>query len=572
MSTTTHLTITASGSNASNGGAGQSGEISVPNTGIINHADAPFAIGGIILFVAVLLIIFKRHHKNGFRIFKKRTFTLSIVTLLVLSGLAVALPKLQQADDAQAYVAPLDNIDEYLSINSSSAEQLALNLSDFAGQEVAYVKDTITISEAVSDPHTIHFKINPTSWVPFSEAFVYTTDDPTATDITWLPVTADRIAAVSAETSTSNETYNIYYGVRLGEIPDGTYSVDINYDVLVDFDGTMQGMNQKICQRLPLETEVVLKDVRDDKNYTIMHMADDSCWMTENLGLELSNKKTLTSADTDLNTKNSWKPNFGTVYMHYDAENDDYLYYADPSMQTIAEDLCENASNWEACYYNYNTSWAENEAIWYSWSAANASSLSYADVLEQTEEYGAYVAENSICPKGWQMPSEAHVDSLFNASEMNLSKLRLDNDAFYLPWITSYNNRLYAQEFYYRYGESGFYLGEYVGEGLRVRCVLNYSGEATLTLASNTQTAETSRMGAEFTVPNIFAMGQGDFIGYVAIDPDDFYIYSGGRFYVQIYEPGETYTFYAPHTVLYPVFIYDGEVNGNGGGGHLIKP
>ncbi len=45
MSATTRLTITASGSGASNtngGNAGQSGEISVPNTGIINHADAPF--------------------------------------------------------------------------------------------------------------------------------------------------------------------------------------------------------------------------------------------------------------------------------------------------------------------------------------------------------------------------------------------------------------------------------------------------------------------------------------------------------------------------------------------------
>ncbi len=73
MSATTRLTITASGSGASNtngGNAGQSGEISVPNTGIINHADAPFAIGGIILFVVVLLIIFKRHHKNSFHIFK----------------------------------------------------------------------------------------------------------------------------------------------------------------------------------------------------------------------------------------------------------------------------------------------------------------------------------------------------------------------------------------------------------------------------------------------------------------------------------------------------------------------
>jgi hypothetical protein len=566
MSATTRLTITASGSGASNangGNAGQSGEISVPNTGIINHADAPFAIGGIILFFAVLLIIFKRHHKNSFHIFKKRTFTLSIVTLLVLSGLAVALPKLQQTNEAQAYEAALTNLDEYLAIDSSSVGQLELNLSDFAGQEVAYIKDTITVNEVVSEPHTVHFKITPTSWVPFSEAFVYTTDDPTSADATWQPVTTDRIAAVGAETATNGKTYDIYYGVRLGEIPAGTYSVDINYDTLVDFDGTMQAMNQKICQRLPLETNVVLRDVRDDNYYTIMRAADDSCWMTEDLRLALSAKKALTNADTDLNTKNSWKPSMGTMYEHYDEHDDEYYFYADPSHQTLISNPCEDThSDYERkiCSFDHQISieddYYNNGTVWYDWSAATASSLSYNDMLNRTNEGEMYVAEDSICPKGWQMPFDAHFDSLFNANgRTQFSKLGLYT-YFNLPEITQRDSELYIQI----YDESYPYLNSYGGTN-SVRCVLSYVGEATLTLGRDVQTAETSRMGVEFTVPMAIPKGSentGDFLGYVAINPEHFHVYD--TYYnmanVQVYEPGETYTFYAPHTILYPLFEF----------------
>lgn len=562
MSATTRLTITASGSGTSNtngGNAGQSGEISVPNTGIINHADAPFAIGGIILFFAVLLIIFKRHHKNSFHIFKKRTFTLSIVTLLVLSGLAVALPKLQQTNEAQAYEAPLENIDEYLSIESTSAGQLALNLSDFAGQEVAYIKDTVTLNEAVEEPHTVHFKITPTSWVPFSEAFVYTTDDPTSADATWLPVTADRIAAVGAETATSGKTYDIYYGVRLGEIPAGTYSVDINYDTLVDFDGTMQAMNQKICQRLPLETNVVLRDVRDDNYYTIMRAADDSCWMTEDLRLALSAKKALTNVDTDLNTKDSWRPGIGTAYEYYDEEEGEWYYYADSSMQTLLNDPCENASNWQACTFNERSSWVygNEEVVLYNLSAAIVSSLSYDDILDQIDRYGAYVAEDSICPKGWQMPVDAHFDSLSSNGMAHYSKLKLGNNySLFLSEMVRGNYGILMQT----YGSYDYYGGfSFTDYETVVRCVLSYSGEATLTLDGNIQTTETSRMGAEFTVPRAIPRSSDDFRGYVAVNPERFYIYNrydnDGTFYVKIYEPGETYTFYAPHTVLYPVFV-----------------
>ncbi len=487
---------------------------------------------------------------------------MSIVTLLVLSGLAVALPKLQQTNEAQAYNPSLENIDEYLAIDSSSVGQLELNLSDFAGQEVAYIKDTITVNEAVEEPHTVHFKITPTSWVPFSEAFVYTTDDPTSADATWQPVTTDRIAAVGAETATNGKTYNIYYGVRLGEIPAGTYSVDINYDTLVDFDGTMQAMNQKICQRLPLETNVVLRDVRDDNYYTIMRAADDSCWMMEDLRLVLSTKKALTSADTDLNTKDSWRPGIGTGYEYYDEEDDEWYYYADSSMQTLLNDPCENASDWRACAFNENSSWVYDDegVVWYNLSAAIVSSLSYDDILDRIDRYGEYVAEDSICPKGWQIPVDAHFDSLSSNGMAHYSKLKLGyNHPFFLPSEMVWGNgRILMQT----YGSEGYYGGFSFTDyhETAVRCVLSYSGEATLTLDGNIQTAETSRMGAEFMVPRSLPTNfNPDFRGYVAVNPEGFYIYNrydnDGTFYVKVYEPGETYTFYAPHTVLYPVFV-----------------
>ncbi|MBR3232780.1 hypothetical protein IKF74_00615, partial [Candidatus Saccharibacteria bacterium] len=52
----------------------------------------------------------------------------------------------------------------------------------------------------------------------------------------------------------------------------------------------------------------LLADSRDNKTYLVRHLADDQCWMVQNLDLNLKTVGTLTSDNTNLNTKTSWTP------------------------------------------------------------------------------------------------------------------------------------------------------------------------------------------------------------------------------------------------------------------------
>ena len=53
----------------------------------------------------------------------------------------------------------------------------------------------------------------------------------------------------------------------------------------------------------------LLTDERgDNKDYLIRRLADGNCWMVQNLDLDLRTIGTLTSENTDLNTKSSWNP------------------------------------------------------------------------------------------------------------------------------------------------------------------------------------------------------------------------------------------------------------------------
>ena len=547
---TTRLTIVTEGRTISDGnGDDTHEEIVTPNTGAINPVSAPMIFGGALLLIIILFVFFKNRHKTGFHLSKKRTLGISIITILALFGLLNAATKLNQPEEAKA--AKVQYIEaDYLTIDAASAGELTLNLDDFESGKVAYIKDTITVNEDIVGAHIIEFTATVPEDNPFGEALVYTTSDPTAQDTTWQALPADKTIMVEADASAKDQTYDIYYGVNPTEIPAGTYTVDINYDANIAFDGTMQSMNQTICRRLPLETRFTLKDIRDDKEYRIVHLADDSCWMIDDLALELSTSKTLTSADTDLNTKDSWTPNMSTTDDGDDNPCNNMFF--------------ESEHDYNICKAEYNASIynSESDTYYYNWSAATATDLDYEVMLDRLLEEELYVAEDSICPKGWQIPLDAHYNSAFNAYEggsvWDILRLRNSNNTegiYPIIPIIAYNpasgDSLQLND-YYLWAENDYW--QISRDDLdyedNVRCVLNYSGEATLTIGNNTQTATLSRAGAEFTIPdNIPARDGYTFMGYVAVNMEQDETYSK-----IVYLPGRTYTFYAPHTVLYPIW------------------
>ena len=165
---------------------------------------------------------------------------------------------------------------------------------------------------------------------------------------------------VTATISKYGKTYtkSSAFTVKAGDMSSATY---------------MQDVTQAMCTNsTPYSTgskQYTLKDKRDNNSYTIRKLADDNCWMVQNLKLGGTSKITLYNTDTDI-TASSWElpasissgfNSTTTAQMHIGTASD---------------------SSWVSFYGNY-----------YNWPAATAgTNPSSGD------------ASASICPKGWKLP------------------------------------------------------------------------------------------------------------------------------------------------------------------------
>lgn len=171
-----------------------------------------------------------------------------------------------------------------------------------------------------------------------------------------------------------------------------------------DWDGSHYGDSNYIPRK-------VLLDSRDNTKYLVAKLADGECWMTQNLALKLSTSETLTSADTDLNTKDSWTPNRNTENMNI---------YSSPygtRQQTGNMDLSfyHTTTTGVRRYYLNGDGGAlaptdttdeylwEDPGIAYMFRAASTGDYAY--------DSGGYNVHlyNSICPKGWSLPEGEYV-------------------------------------------------------------------------------------------------------------------------------------------------------------------
>ena len=168
---------------------------------------------------------------------------------------------------------------------------------------------------------------------------------------------------------------------------------------------TMQDMTSTICDKTEaIGAQLQVLDIRDNKLYWISKLADNHCWMTQNLDLDLDNNRTYTHWDTDLgwttsNEEEIWKPSVDdsgnwvssrikpsfldvgeTIYYSSDSSVDDIQYSSLQDCESINHNNCTHyyAGN----YYNWSAAIADN----------NVSIITSGD------------APNSICSSGWRLP------------------------------------------------------------------------------------------------------------------------------------------------------------------------
>lgn len=180
----------------------------------------------------------------------------------------------------------------------------------------------------------------------------------------------------------------------------------------------MQDINDVIIENMALETQYTLTDSRDGQDYYVAKLKDGNVWMTQNLGLSLASSVPLTSKDTDLNDMASaayqngysvssglisWTPTRSTI----DFDGAMINGWANSNTEPYSANKTNRTGTGHNSYGNY-----------YNWTAAIASNNSES-LNSSTIDNGYGNPKNSICPKGWRLPTIATVPSMNEFSRIN---------------------------------------------------------------------------------------------------------------------------------------------------------
>ena len=203
---------------------------------------------------------------------------------------------------------------------------------------------------------------------------------------------------------------------------------------------SMQDMTSDICGLVAGNgdsTSAQLIDTRDDNVYWVAKLKDGHCWMTQNLDLAIvadaqdpTKMKTLTSEDTDL-TDHSLTGAYSQANGYSYDENTGITSWTPASSVKTINFKGTTVTGWQNSNTEpYSASKTDDTNTghaslgnYYNWTAAIASNNS-SSLTQDTINDISKNPQNSICPKGWRLPtisdqSEITVDSTNEFARLN---------------------------------------------------------------------------------------------------------------------------------------------------------
>ena len=162
------------------------------------------------------------------------------------------------------------------------------------------------------------------------------------------------------------------------------------------------------------EESVQAIDIRDGKIYWVTKLKDGNIWMTQNLDFDISTNTTLNSQTTDLNViyNNGQYQEYSDGY----TKPGDIIYWTPANTATTINFTGTTVTNW----INSNTKpYSANKTDstetghaslgnYYNWTATIASNNS-SSLTQDTLSDISKNPKNSICPKGWRLPTISSV-------------------------------------------------------------------------------------------------------------------------------------------------------------------
>ncbi len=228
--------------------------------------------------------------------------------------------------------------------------------------------------------------------------------------------------------STLETNYILGFAANINtEMPADTYQNKITLSVLssplvvtkLGDLGELQGMTPEVCEASEVGDTAQLKDVRDGKYYWVAKLADEKCWMTQNLDLDLSEDTLpLTPATSDIASE--WTPKNGSTTLYTASIASSATILANDTGQrswslgdykiinpTVASDCGYPKNDASQCKNQFtaydipvSANGDENAHYLlgnhYQWNAATAGT---GGTITSGQAVG------SICPKGWRLPT-----------------------------------------------------------------------------------------------------------------------------------------------------------------------
>lgn len=159
-----------------------------------------------------------------------------------------------------------------------------------------------------------------------------------------------------------------------------------------DANDTLQTFDVTKCSALSVGDVLALTDTRDNDTYLVAKLADNNCWMTENLRFDPSST-TLSNANTHFPTATfiteATTASSATILCNTDdSACIDQILYNNNNLNrnlTASESANNNSSSW----YSYG--------MMYGWYAATAGNGTYAMTSGNVA--------GDICPTGWRLPT-----------------------------------------------------------------------------------------------------------------------------------------------------------------------
>ncbi len=334
----------------------------------------------------------------------------------------------------------------------SSSTTITVATNNPNGYKLYLSSSTTDLTNTTDNTYTIPTLASSTSEANFpANYWGYKLNSDTTTN--YLPYQSDTLVSEST-TATNGISSTATFAAKVDyNKPAGLYSIAFDLKTIpIITQVYMQDMDPSVCT----ETPTIVIDNRDEHPYLIQRLADNHCWMLDNLDLDLTNESivaNLTTENTNIDTTNDsnaldyLKNGGGTASDKYAILGLEYHNWTGPGMTPVSPNVsfsqplvnrsgkCDSTKNsstpcvgvWQDADYTHNTILNKADAAntiikdnanniggpgsykigtYYNYCAASAGTYCYGNGISSAGTPPENSSPTSdICPAGWHMPS-----------------------------------------------------------------------------------------------------------------------------------------------------------------------